>query len=124
MKATRILSQTGLKLVDILVIVVIIGLLAVIASPSFMSAPSIVPPKTRINSPGNIDALAAQFILESNEKAEYLINGPSELTPDIRLSLAGSISNFTAGGIYNESVVSAPPACSLGDLATSSSLPP
>jgi competence protein ComGC len=124
MKATRILSQADFKLVEIMIFAVIIVLLAAIVSPNFVSAGSTVRVKPSVNSPDKTAAIAARFALESNRKAQCLINYPNDLAPYLRLSLAGSIPNFPAGDIYGKGAVSALPTCSLGDLATASPLRP
>jgi len=122
MKATRIISLAGLKLVEILVFVVILGLLAAIASPNFVSAGNPGRAKTHVKNLDQIDDIAVQFVLESNKKAECLINYSNSLAPN-GLGLAVGIRGFPAADICSESPVSTLPACSLGDLANLSPFP-
>ena len=124
MKATRALFQAGFTLVEIMVVLAIIGLLAAIAIPSFVNARASVQAKTCINNLSKIDSVVSQFALENNKKAGDPINYPSDLTPYLKLNLAGSIPGCPAGGIYSESVVGIPPTCSLSDLTTAPHLLP
>ena len=124
MKVTRIPSQAGLKPAELFIFVVIISLLAVIASPNFVSAWNTVPAKTGVTNPSEIDAITARFALEINKPAGCLINYPNDLTSCSRLSLAGGLPGFTAGDIYGKGIVNAQPTGLLGDLTTASPLLP
>jgi prepilin-type N-terminal cleavage/methylation domain-containing protein len=71
MKATRTNFQAGFTLVEMMVVVAIIGLLAAIVSPNFVSA-------------------------RGTGQAKTSINYPSDFTPDLRLNPAGGIYSESA----------------------------
>ncbi len=118
MKAIRTLYPAGFTLVEIMIVVAIIGLLAAVAIPNFVSVRAKAQAGACINNLSKIDAVASQFALENGKKTGDAINYPSDLTPYIKLNRAGSIPGCPAGGTYSENAVGSSPTCSLGDTVT------
>ena len=111
-------KSAGFTLVEIMIVVAIIGLLAAIAIPNFVSARARAQANACINNLSKIDGAANQFALEQNKKTGDAISYPADLTPYIRLNSAGSIPPCPAGGAYADPTVGATPTCSLGSTIT------
>ena len=114
MKATTAPNGAGFTLVEIMIDVAIIGLLAAIAIPNFVSARQNAQARACINNLRQIDGAAMQFALEQRKKTGDAIQFPSDLTPYIKLNAAGSLPPCPAGGNYSDNTVGNQPACSLG----------
>ncbi len=97
-----------------MIVVAIIGLLAAIAIPNFVSARARAQATTCINNLRQIDGAAMQFALEQRKKTGDAIQFPSDLTPYIKLNATGSLPPCPAGGNYSDNSVGVQPACSLG----------
>ena len=118
MKATKAPNRAGFTLVEIMIVVAIIGLLAAIAIPNFVSARARAQANACINNLKQIDGAASQFALERGKKTGDPISFPTDLTPYIKLNASGSLPACPAGGVYSDNQVGAQPQCSLGNLVT------
>src|ERR1700759_1601705 len=97
--------RAGFTLVEIMIVVAIIGLLAAIAIPNFVSARARAQASACINNLKQIDGAANQFALERGKKTGDPIQFPSDLTPYIRLNSAGSLPGCPAGGNYSDNAI-------------------
>jgi len=118
MKATIASKRAGFTLVEIMIVVAIIGLLAAIAIPNFVSARARAQANACISNLKLIDGAASQFALDQGKKTGDPINFPLDLTPYIKLNASGSLPPCPAGGAYNVAKVGDQPQCSLGNLVT------
>ena len=118
MKATKAPNGAGFTLVEIMIVVAIIGLLAAIAIPNFVSARARAQASACINNLTKLDGAANEFALERGKKTGDPISFPSDLTPYIKLNASGSLPGCPAGGTYSDNQVGAQPQCSLGNSVT------
>jgi len=118
MKKIRTFIPAGFTLVEIMIVVAIIGLLAAIAIPNFVSARSKAQANACINNLTKLDGAANQFAIEQGKKTGDPIQFPSDLTPYIKLNAAGSLPGCPAGGSYSDNKVGDQPQCSLGNTVT------
>jgi prepilin-type N-terminal cleavage/methylation domain-containing protein len=119
MKIKNETNQAGFTLVEIMIVVAIIGLLAAIAIPNFVKSRATSQANACINNLRQIDAAANQFALEKGKTTGATINFPSDLTPYIKLTTAGTIPPCPVGGdYYQDNVVGMVPTCSLGSSVT------
>ena len=105
---------------EIMIVVAIIGLLAAMAIPNFVSARTRAQANACINNLRQIENAADQFAMEQRKKTGDGINFPADLTPYIKLNAAGSLPACPAGGTYNDPTVGSQPTCSLGSTVTPS----
>jgi len=118
MKSNRHIVRAGSRALEIMLFALIIGLLAAIVSPNFVSAPAPAPAKVRVNTLGKIDADVSRFTTEINQKAEAVAIYNGDLTPYGRLGVALGIPDLLTSGIYTKIAAGVLPAASLHDLAT------
>ena len=123
MKATITSQRAGFTLVEIMIVVAIIGLLAAIAIPNFVSARARAQASACINNLKQIDGAANQFALEAKKNTGDPITLATDLTPYIKLNSNSLIPGCPAGGTYNDATVGATPACTLSTLSTKHALP-
>jgi prepilin-type N-terminal cleavage/methylation domain-containing protein len=118
MKAKYSPNGAGFTLVEIMIVVAIIGLLAAIAIPNFVTARQNAQAKGCINNLRQIDSAANQFALERGKMTGAAISFPGDLTPYIKLNSAGNIPPCPAGGTYSDAHVGDQPQCSLGSTVS------
>ena len=118
MKVTKASNEAGFTLVEIMIVVAIIGLLAAIAIPNFVTARARAQANACINNLRQIDSAANEFALEKGKKTGDTINFPSDLTPYIKLNAAGGLPACPAGGNYSDNAVGNTPQCSLGNTVS------
>ncbi len=115
MKTTTAACRAGFTLIEIMIVVAIIGLLAAIAIPNFMTARARTQANVCINNLNKLDGAAQQFAMEQGKKIGDDIHFPSDLTPYIRLNAVNSLPACPAGGSYSDNKVGSLPQCSLGN---------
>lgn len=116
MKACTSPHGAASTLVEIMIVVAIIGFMAAIAVPNFVSARQNAQAKNCINNLVQLDVAANQFALERGKNTGDNISFPADLTPYIKLNSAGSLPPCPSGGSYRDSKVGGQPHCSLGNL--------
>ena len=96
-----------------MIVVAIIGLLAAIAIPNFLSARSRSEAATCINNLRQLDEAASEWAMETGQRTGNPINMDVDLTPYIRLNPDGKIPKCPAGGTYTFDTLGMSPVCSL-----------
>jgi type II secretory pathway pseudopilin PulG len=97
-----------------MIVVAIIGLLAAIAIPNFVTARQNAQAKGCINNLRCLDNAANQFALELGHKTGDTVSFPADLTPYVKLTSKGQLPPCPAGGSYMLAKIGDPPTCSLG----------
>lgn len=123
MKTTRTkVSLGGFTLVEIMIVVAIIGLLAAIAIPNYVSARASAQANSCINNLRQLDGAMQQYALENDQHVGATVNYPTDLTPYIKLNSNSQIPACPAGGTYSVAAVGIEPSvqCSLGTTVTPS----
>ena len=107
-------SKAAFTLTEILIVVAIIGLLAVIAIPNFISSRQKGQATTCINNLRQIDSAIQQWALEGNQAAGAAVT-KSAVTPYIsRAGSGGIFPQCPSGGQYVMTTVQEKPTCSIG----------
>jgi type II secretory pathway pseudopilin PulG len=97
-----------------MVVVVIIGLLAAIALPSFVYARARSQANACISNLQEIQDATDEFAIENNKTTGQRVRLNRDLTPYIKLNASGKIPTCPAGGTYSDRIIGQLPTCSLG----------
>lgn len=98
-----------------MIVVAIVGLLAVIAIPSYVRATEATRTSSCANNLRQIDAAKTQFAMENGKKTGDAI-AATDLDPYLKRGYAGVI--CPAGGTYNIQILGTDPDCTVYDLLT------
>jgi|ERR1700722_17117723 len=111
-------KSSAVKIIKWVALYLFIGLLVAVAIPNFIKPHVTYAANACVNNLRQIEAAANQFALEHNLTNGAPINFPDDLTPYIKLNIAGKIPSCPQGGIYHISKVGEKPTCSLGTTVT------
>ncbi|MGA0370122.1 MAG: competence type IV pilus major pilin ComGC [Kiritimatiellia bacterium] len=106
-KQMKNLKKQGFNMVEIMIFVIIIGLLAAIALPSFQRARNEAREKSCINNLRLIEGAKDQYAIENN-----LATGAAVTDTEIDAYIKGGAPTCPAAGTYTYGVVDTAPTCS------------
>jgi len=104
--------KTGFTLVEIMITVGIVGLVAAIATPNYISARETSRKNSCINNLRMMDAAMQNFARENKKLYSESIQ-LSDIQPYIQLTSAGTLPPCPSGGTYSVDIISNGPACSI-----------
>jgi type IV pilus assembly protein PilA len=112
--------SAAFTLVEVMIVVAIVGLLAVIAIPSYVKSRARSQATACINNLRQIESGAQQFAIEKGLHAGDVIVFPDDILPYVKLNSANAIPACPANGLYNLLNVGVTPqaVCSLGATVT------
>jgi prepilin-type N-terminal cleavage/methylation domain-containing protein len=124
MKTSETFRRAGYTLLEIMIVVVIIGLLAAIAIPSFLRARATSQANACINNLRQIESGINQWAMETGQTSGTPIPDISTVSAYIKLNSGSSVPTCPGGGIYTTATVGAVPqvSCSLSTLTPAHAL--
>lgn len=105
------MKKSGFTLVEIMIVVAIIGLLAAIAIPSFVTARNTSRTNACINNLRQIDSAKEQFAMANNLADDAPVG---DHLAGINTYIRGGEPECPAGGNYTYNNIGTPPTCSIG----------
>lgn len=103
-------KKSGFTLVEIMIVVLIIGLLAAIAIPSFAKARTRARISACINNLRQIDSAKEQYAMENN-----LNDGATVTNTQLAPYIKGSFPACPAGGAYTINTIGNNPTCNIAN---------
>ena len=111
MKHRHATTETGgFTLVELMIVVAIIGLLAVMAIPSYVRARNLSQVNTCLNNLRQLSGAIDQYAIENNKTDTYSPTD-EEVTPYLK---GDNMPTCPSGGSYDITTVDANPTCSIG----------
>ena len=102
-----------------MIVVAVVGLLAAIAIPNFVSARATSQANACINNLRQIQYAVDQMAVERGLATGATYNFPADILPYLRMNAGGGLPACPAGGVYGGSAIgAADAACSLGSTVT------